>query len=63
MNKSLLLAGAVVGGIGLGLLIGITLIEKFVPFCPACGGKLTVGENSTVCTSCGVKLSFEQPLT
>jgi len=63
MNKWLILAGAVIGGIGLGVIITIGLIEKTMPFCPVCSGRLSVGENYAVCKSCGTSLPFKKPTT
>jgi len=34
-----------------------------MPFCPVCGGSLSVGENYAVCKSCGTSLPFIKPLT
>ena len=58
MNKWLLWTGAVIGAMGLGVIIAIKLIEKSVPFCPVCGRRLSVGEDSAVCVSCGAKIPF-----
>ena len=63
MNKWLLVATATIGGVGLGIIIAVTLIEKLVPFCPACGGRLSMREDSLVCTSCGASLPLKKPST
>ena len=63
MNKWLLLVGAVIGGVGLGVITAIALIENLTPFCPVCGGRFMVGEESAICTSCGASLPFKKPST
>ena len=63
MNRWLTLLGAVVGGVGLGVIIAIGLIENLTPFCPVCGGRLIVGEDSAICRSCGASLPFKKQST
>jgi predicted RNA-binding Zn-ribbon protein involved in translation (DUF1610 family) len=60
MRKSLALAAALVGGLGIGILIAVLLVERYGTFCPVCGGKLGTEKGSVICTSCGVRIQVEE---
>jgi hypothetical protein len=61
MCKSLKLAAALVGGLGIGVVIAVLLVDRYGTFCPVCGGKLGTEKGSVICTSCGVRLRVEEP--
>lgn len=61
MSKLLELVAAVLGGLGLGIVIAVLLIDRFGPFCPSCNGRLITEKGSAVCTKCGVRLRLEEP--
>lgn len=60
MRKPLTLAAALIGGLAVGMAIAVLLVDRGGTFCPVCGGKLGTKEGSVVCTSCGVRLRFEE---
>ena len=60
MNKWLTITAGIVGGVGLGIILAVVIIENLVRFCPVCSGRLIVEEDSATCTSCGIKLKFEK---
>jgi hypothetical protein len=60
MRNSVNLALALVGVIGLGMLLAILLTNKEEVLCPVCGGKLITDKGSIVCASCGVRLHSEE---
>ena len=61
MYKSLKLVAALVGGLGIGVLIAVLLVDRYGTFCPVCGGKLGTDKGSVICISCGVRLRVEEP--
>jgi hypothetical protein len=52
---------AIIGGVALGVVTAILLVNRSGPFCPICGGKLALEKESAVCTSCGMRLRFQKP--
>ena len=60
MCKSLTWAAALVGGLGIGIVIAVLLVERYGTFCPVCGGKLGTEKGSIICTSCGVRMRVEE---
>lgn len=60
MGKSLTLAASLVGGLGIGIMIAILLVDRYVMFCPVCGGKLITENGSIICTACRVRMRVEE---
>lgn len=60
MYKSIKLAASLLGGIGIGLVVAVLLIDKYGTFCPVCGGRLVTLQDSTICNSCGANLQIEE---
>jgi len=58
--KLLTFTGAVISGIGLGIVIAVLLTDKFGFFCPVCNGKLVLENNQVVCKSCGARSVIEE---
>ena len=56
-----MLAGAIIGAVGLGVIIASKLVEKAVPFCPVCGRRLRLEADFAVCDSCGANIPFSRP--
>ena len=60
MCKSLTLAVALVGGLGLGIVLAVLLVDRYGAFCPVCGSKLSMEKGPIICTSCGIRLRLEE---
>ena len=61
MCKTLKLAAAIVGGLGIGVMIAVLLVDRYGTFCPVCGGKLYTEKGSVICTLCGIRLRVGEP--
>ncbi len=61
MNKFLVWAAAILGGLGVGMVVTIALINRFGTFCPVCGGLLGTEDETLVCKSCGARLHAQLP--
>ena len=59
MQKWMALAGGIIGGFGLGIILSAFLAEKPGVYCPVCNGELAMEKKAIVCTSCGLRLKEE----
>lgn len=60
MRRSFMLGAAFIGGVGLGTVIAILLVDAYETACPLCGGRLGTEEGYLFCKACGVKLKIEE---
>ena len=60
MQKLLSFTGAVISGVGLGIVIAVLLTDKLGFFCPVCNGRLIIEKNQVVCKSCGARSVIEE---
>ncbi|MFC1910230.1 hypothetical protein ACFLXC_02905 [Chloroflexota bacterium] len=59
MDKWVTLAGGILGGFGLGVVLSVFFAEKQGVFCPVCNGQLIMKNKGVVCKSCGLRLKEE----
>jgi len=59
MQKWITLAGGILGGFGLGVVLSVLFAEKAGVYCPVCGGFLVMESKGIACRSCGLKLKEE----